>query len=285
MKTVILLLAAAIVITSCRQPEANPPGDAAPASSEGTPEVSPIQAPETPPVSEQVPGDFNAAVMAAVSSMPSGGGYETSAKALKALISATVLDQENLLIRAELAKPSYCSGATYLVFLKALAGHYKANNYASPTLLESLLVKGQLDGVGVWGRWNANGPGTARFFYETGMGVNFDSWKRAKAGDFMKIFWSEEIGKKERGHSVVFLGEFKNKGENMVRYWSSNQKNGMGIAEVKKSSIKRVIFSRVSEPARLGQVLQMPKKDNYLSEMLTRSSTPAEMAGKTGLNQ
>lgn len=35
-------------------------------------------------------------------------------------------------------------------------------------LAEQLAIKGQLGGVGISGRWNANGPGTACLFRELG---------------------------------------------------------------------------------------------------------------------
>jgi hypothetical protein len=33
-----------------------------------------------------------------------------------------------------------------------------------------IISSSQRDGAGIWGRWNANGPGTARLFYELGLG-------------------------------------------------------------------------------------------------------------------
>ena len=72
--------------------------------------------------------------------------------------------------------------------------------------LEHLIIRDQRDGEGIWGRWNANGPGTARLFHELGLGSNFDNFDQAKPGDFMKIFWSRQVGKSEHGHSTIFLG-------------------------------------------------------------------------------
>ena len=34
--------------------------------------------------------------------------------------------------------------------------------------LDALMIRNQRDGEGIWGRWNANGPGTARLFHELG---------------------------------------------------------------------------------------------------------------------
>ena len=88
---------------------------------------------------------------------------------------------------------------------------------------------GQRDGEGVWGRWNANGPGTARLFYEMKLGPNFSDFAQARPGDFMKIFWSTAVGRREHGHSVIFLGTEKVNGVDSVRFWSSNI--GVGYSE------------------------------------------------------
>ena len=78
--------------------------------------------------------------------------------------------------------------------------------------LENLMIRGQRDGEGIWGRWNANGPGTARLFHEMDLGQNFDDFAEAQPGDFMKIFWSPEVGRAEHGHSVIYLGMEKQVG-------------------------------------------------------------------------
>jgi hypothetical protein len=141
-------------------------------------------------------------------------------------------------------------------------------------------VTGQHDGVGVWGRWNANGPGTARLFEELRLGENFTSIDRAERGDFLKIFWNDQIGSKEFGHSVVYLGRGTN---GSVKYWSSNKKGGYGCAEVPLSKIKRTLFSRLTDPAEINQILYAPTTENYLASMLTKSSTPEEMYEKVGI--
>src|SRR5204863_8378 len=72
--------------------------------------------------------------------------------------------------------------------------------------LEKLIIRDQRDGEGIWGRWNANGPGTARLFHELQLGSNFDNFDQAKPGDCMKIFWSRQVGKSEHAHSTIFVG-------------------------------------------------------------------------------
>ena len=49
-----------------------------------------------------------------------------------------------------------------------------------PATLTSLLIAHQRDGQGVWGRWNANGPGTARLFTELRLGRNFTDFAEAR---------------------------------------------------------------------------------------------------------
>ncbi len=138
-------------------------------------------------------------------------------------------------MRPALAPPSYCSAATYLVLLKVIeraqasGALISMRNRSRPAL--------QRDGEGVWGRWNANGPGTARLFYELGAGKNFTDWNEAKPGDFLKLFWRDAVGSNEFGHSVVYLGTETRGGVEFVRYWSSNKPDGFGEKSVAKSKV------------------------------------------------
>jgi hypothetical protein len=233
------------------------------------------------------PTDYNALVLRAVAAMPVGGGYSTRPAAARALKEATTLRNDRLEVRTQ-PIPSFCSGATYLVFLKALA---LANENQKPwdrAVLEALLVKGQDDGTGVWGRWNANGPGTARLFFELGLGKNFYDWAEARPGDFMKIFWNQNIGSHESGHSVVYLGMKELGGTTHVGIWSSNTSNpdgtsGMGIKWYPKSQIHRALFSRLENIEAIRNVLELPATDRYLADMLIRSSSVEELDRKIGL--
>lgn len=210
--------------------------------------------------------------------MPVGGGYSLGSDAAKALLQSTAWVNGTLNVLPEKAKPSFCSGATYLVFLKALNAALLHESPIDPALLKKLLITGQADGVGPWGRWNSNGPGTARLAHELQLGKNFDDWSEAKPGDFMKIFWNANIGKSESGHSVVFLGLKREGGKDYVEFWSSNTPGGMGAKKVEKSKVIRVIFTRIQEIPRIAELARLPAKDQYLAEMLTRASTPEEMS-------
>ena len=175
------------------------------------------------------PSPLNEVILEQIKKMPTGGKYSASRTATVRLQSAVRFESGKFFILPAAASPSYCSGATYLVFLNAIeALRDRGDLRLSEQALDRLMIRGQRDGAGIWGRWNANGPGTARLFYELGLGPNFDDFEEAQPGDFMKIFWSPEVGRAEHGHSVIYLGTEKKLGLDYVRYWSSNIPLGYG---------------------------------------------------------
>lgn len=228
-------------------------------------------------------GDFNTIVLEQVRSMPVGGGYAITSDAHTALNFAVTMTPEGVKIKADAAMPSYCSGATYLVFLKSLAAAQKRGTLnISEDCWKKLLPSRDPDGVGIWGRWNANGPGTARLFHELRLGRNFTSFEEALPGDFLKIFWTDAVGKKERGHSVVFLGLEKKDGVEHVKFWSSNKPGGYGEKSVPRSKVARTLFSRIENPENTSLVLKIPNRDSYLASLLTTESSFSEALQKTG---
>ena len=131
-------------------------------------------------------GDCNDVVLEQVRQMPKGGRYSVSHFAKIRLQSSAHFESGKFFIIP--AGPSFCSGATYLVFIRTIEALRERGqlslDYAT---LERLIIRDQRDGEGVWGRWNANGPGTARLFHELRLGRNFDNIDQAKPGDFMNI--------------------------------------------------------------------------------------------------
>jgi hypothetical protein len=231
----------------------------------------------------RTPARYNFAVLQALRLMPEGGRYATTGMATQLLSSAISASDGRLLVDPAKATPSYCSGATYLVFLGALEQLLREGVlHLSPQTLSLLEVRAQRDGAGVWGRWNANGPGTARLFHELGIGSNFTSYSEALPGDFMKIFWTPEIGAQERGHSVVYLGTETRDGADWVRFWSSNQPLGYGEKAVPKSKIALALFSRLETPANLGRLPGLAKLDPYLASLLKKRSSWAELREMCG---
>ena len=237
------------------------------------------------PVATAFAGGINRIILDQMRQMPTGGAYSSTTFATIRLQSATHFEAGKFIIMPGAASPSYCSGATYLVFLKAIESMRSIGllklDYAS---LMSLMIRDQQkDGEGVWGRWNANGPGTARLFYELGLGKNFTDFAQAQPGDFMKIFWTKEVGKFEHGHSAIYLGTEMRDGVECVRFWSSNNPAGYGEKSVPLNTITHVIFSRLQNPENLSRAGGLPFSDAYLAGSLTRRSSFAEARAKCGM--
>jgi hypothetical protein len=238
----------------------------------------------------RAPAGFNEIILQQVRSMPAGGGYATNLAAHRAL-AAAVTPGKAPSLRPQSAMPGYCSGATYLVFLQTLAALQKSGSLAlSAQTWKALVPRLRPDGTdtlpdgeGVWGRWNANGPGTARLFFELGLGRNFTDFSEARPGDFLKIFWTDDVGKKERGHSVVFLGLETKDGVEHVRFWSSNQPDGFGEKSVPRAQIARALFSRLEHPEKISSWKSLPARDTYLAGLLKTESSFAEARKMSGL--
>lgn len=230
------------------------------------------------------PGRFNDLILDQVRQMPQGGRYSASRVATIRLQSAAHFESGKFFVVPDAASPSYCSGATYLVFMKTIeALRAKGSLNLDYATLENLMIRNQRDGEGIWGRWNANGPGTARLFHEMDLGENFDDFALAQPGDFMKIFWSPEVGRAEHGHSVIYLGMERKGGIDYVRFWSSNIPTGYGEKSVPRAKIVRAIFSRLDAPANLSRASTVPAVDKYLASLLSVRSSYEEAKAKCGM--
>jgi hypothetical protein len=235
-------------------------------------------------VAQIAPGRFNDVILEQIRQMPQGGRYSASRVATIRLQSAAHFESGKFFVLPDAASPSYCSGATYLVFMKTIeALRARGSLHLDYATLESLMIRGQRDGEGIWGRWNANGPGTARLFHEMDLGQNFDDFAEAQPGDFMKIFWSPEVGRAEHGHSVIYLGMEKKLGLDYVRFWSSNIPTGYGEKSVPRAKIVYAIFSRLDAPGNLSRAVTAPAVDKYLASLLSARSTFEEAKAKCGM--
>jgi hypothetical protein len=228
--------------------------------------------------------DLNGLILEQMLKMPSGGKYSVSHFAKIKLQSAAHFESGKFFVIPTAPYPSFCSGATYIVFIKTIealrdSGQLKLD----VATLNQLVIRDQHDGEGIWGRWNANGPGTARLFHELGLGRNFTDFTQAQPGDFMKIFWNQNVGRRESGHSVIFLGTVNHPEGEYVRFWSSNIPQGYGEKEVPRSKIANAIFSRLETPANLTRVHDVPVVDDYLSSLLRKQSNFAEATKKCGI--
>ena len=228
--------------------------------------------------------DYNSLILDQIKQMPQGGRYSVSHFAKIRLQSSAHFESGKFFILPSQASPSFCSGATYLVFIRTIeALRARGQLHLDSATLERLIIRDQRDGEGIWGRWNANGPGTARLFHELQLGRNFDNFDQAKPGDFMKIFWSRKVGKNEHGHSTIFLGIENRSDGQYVRYWSSNVPSGYGEKSVPRNKIAYTIFSRLQAPANLARINNTPVVDTYLASLLRSRSSIAEASAKCGL--
>jgi hypothetical protein len=232
---------------------------------------------------------WNREILASVKDMPSGGSYSVKATALNNLKSSATIDpkRKSLKVKASVAQPSFCSGATYLVLLETLSRLQARNKlHLSDTVCAVLADIGKPDGVGIWGRWNANGPGTASLLYHLGAGPSFTQIEDAQPGDFLKIWWNQHIGSKERGHSVIYLGGGRNDeiGPDHIKFWSSNIPDGYGTKIIPLADAKRLLFTRLENPQAFANISRLKSQDDFLASMLTRSVTEGEMFLQLGIS-
>ena len=228
--------------------------------------------------------DCNDLILRQIREMPVGGSYSVNRVAKIRLQSAAHFESGKFFTLPSSASPSFCSGATYLVFIRAIEDLRENGQLdLDYSTLDQLLIREQRDGEGIWGRWNANGPGTGRLFHELGLGRNFDNFAQARAGDFMKIFWSNQVGKTESGHSVIYLGTESRNGVEYVRFWSSNIPSGYGERSVPRAKIAYAIFSRLERPDNLERIDSVPAIDAYLASLLRKKSSFAEAIRKCGI--
>ncbi len=182
------------------------------------------------------------------------------------------------------ARPSFCSSACYMALLKALSnwddnGTISERSWLNlrPYTIDGMDYPYQNDGVGCWGRANANGPGMAVLVAQLGAGFNmyikpkatypsyeeyYNAWKGVKAGDILKLFWNEYVGaddnNSEAGHLVIFQRMEDAEDENgnkdpVIYYWSSNGSGyatdkGYSIGSSRLSKIYRAVATRITKP-------------------------------------
>ncbi len=172
-------------------------------------------------------------------------------------------------------RPSFCSGAVYVALLNALIKWEAAQGKPqfSKDAWQALFPLRYQDGERAWGWANANGVGFALLIHELKAGTSFTDWNKARPLDVIKMWWTEEIGGKERGH-LAFL--IKDEGDKVL-IWSSNQaiegqRGGYGLRYYPKSSIKRVLFTRITKPQQFERALQI-QFNPWLHGLLRQSSS------------
>ena len=202
---------------------------------------------------------YNAQVLAAIdkvqSSQPEGGGYFTGPKAKPA---ESPIGYPLALLGQPLLTPprstSYCSGSSYSAFIEAINLIYPDGaKRISPDRLEALRMQEpdgerREDGVKFWGHWNDDGPGSQYALIQySGAGSEIKPI-HARPGDFMNIDWKSGLG-----HSVIFLGWYKDSdGGKHVLYWSTQKgTNGLGDQISPLAKIRSIKIVRLTNPEKL----------------------------------
>lgn len=235
---------------------------------------------------------FSETLLDVTKNVEENGGYYTGKKEKPALIQnawegmnrAFTIENGKAEIDMSKARPSFYSSACYMALLKALSnwddnGDISEKSWLNlrPYTLDGMDYPYQNDGVGCWGRANANGPGMAALVSQLNAGYNiylkprtsyssyeeyYNAWKNVKAGNILKIFRNEYIGcddqNSEAGHLVVFLGMEDDKDEKgnpdpVIYYWSSNGSGyapdkGYSIGSSHLSKIYRAVSTCITKP-------------------------------------
>lgn len=217
------------------------------------------------------------------------GGYSTSDSAKAALRQAFTWDEQRKqpIFHPEIARPSFCSGAVYGVLISALVQWELRQGKRSipPKAWQAMLVRDNQDGDGVWGWANANGPGFAMLVHRLKAGYSFTNLNQARAADIVKLWWTDELGREERGHLVIFD---RDEGDS-IRVWSSHrpkngQPGGYGLRRYPKSSIRRALVTRITNPAAFRHAPSIGFEP-WLHNLLNDSTTWNECLRRTGIVQ
>ena len=208
------------------------------------------------------------------------GGYSTEEYAKQALVDSFTWDeqQKRPIFHPRVARPSFCSSAVWVATLSALVNWETQNRrrVISPAAWQALMPRLVKDGEGPWGYANANGPGFALLVHRLGAGINFTDWNRARPSDVLKIWWNDHVGGRERGHLVILV---KDEGDTAC-VWSSHiardgQPAGYGLRRIPKSAMKRVLFTRITNPARFNRAHHLPDEP-WLTGLMYRDASWAE---------
>ena len=252
---------------------------------------------------------WNSIVVSEIGKVTPGGGYSTAVETTQyprtsweGMKKAWYWSRKSgISIRLEKARPSFCSSACYMMLLKALSVwdeegviSKKAWIALRPYTVKGMKYPAQDDGVGCFGYANANGPGVAMLVKTIGAGTNYyiggrkeydsaakwrKAWKKAKKGDFLKLFFNSKIGRSESGHQVIFMGRekaYKNGvRDDLIYYWSSQgSTDGYGIASRHASEIRRAVLTKITNPGAFAEadtLLPPDQKNQWLNSLLRKN--------------
>lgn len=242
---------------------------------------------EAPPLPAMQGKTWEACMAEAMEKLGKGGGYACTGKALGNFIqSFSWNEKKGLQLHPGKARPSFCSSAVYGALLLALDLWDSGRKTAAldGKTWQAIVPRRVPDGTGPWGCANANGPGLAVLVHKLGAGHSFTEWEKAQSGDIVKLWWTEAIGARERGHLTIYLSQT----EDSLTFWSSNQSNpdrksGYGSKTVPKSTVKHVLFTRITKPEAFANAPSIGT-DPWLASLLKKTITAEEMLRHCGFS-
>ncbi len=184
--------------------------------------------------------------------------------------------------------PSYCSGAVHAAVLAALIDWSRARPDVI-TLRENdwknLVPRSVDDGERVWGWANSNGPGYAVLVHELGAGYSFTNWSQARPLDIVKLWWTDEIGGRERGHLAILLKVR----EDDILIWGSHERDASGragiyVKSVAKEKIRRALFTRITKPEAFEEASSIGYHE-WLNSLLRTRVTWEECLHRSGVKR
>ncbi len=93
--------------------------------------------------------DYNSLILEQIKEMPQGGRYSVSHFAKIRLQSSAHFESGKFFILPSQASPSFCSGATYLVFIRTIETlRARGQLHLDYSTLERLIIRDQRDGEG-----------------------------------------------------------------------------------------------------------------------------------------
>lgn len=200
----------------------------------------------------QVNWRWQKTVIAAIDKFPHRGGYYTGSRPNESFSKTTWQGLHDAYrmqpsdnrpsFDPQKAQPSFCSSATYAVLVQALLDYDKSGVITAQAWRNMKPYVGiadalnpdalsQDDGVGFWGRCNANGPALGVLVHELDAGFSITAfrgamndtvketpsevyltddewsahpiWRQAVRGDIMKIFWNRNDSRGHDGGAIV----------------------------------------------------------------------------------
>jgi hypothetical protein len=277
--------------------------------------------------------DYNRMLLDIIQRLPPGGGYSIGADFAPPVVQTHNIGGGRFELRVYDGHPSHCTGATYALFSHLVAVLHNGGAITlSAEQLRSFEVRRRMpdgsemvDGQGPFWIFNSNGAGVAALFKHTGIGLSFrdDKLAAARPGDFLKLFWNDNVGASEKGHQVVYMGQREVGGRDMICFWGSQRQgvkkrngrkeplyfpaavgakmvNGYGEACRPRSDIKDMIFSRITCMEHLAAGLDgmrakanargngplgmpLPFVDEYLYSLRNKSSDQATLDRTYGI--